>query len=135
MTVVEIFKRLALFSFFMGVALAIFHAFNWLGNYPSFAWLSLGGFTIVTALIISLASLAKKTQQKTTGIYVIMASMGIKFILSLLLIVSYYIVIKPESPTFVIPFLAFYFIYTPLTTYYILQLFSKKNTPVTPPLS
>ena len=127
MTLIEIFKRLTLFSFFMAIALAILHTFDWLGGYPSFAWLSLVGFTAVTALIISLASLAQKTQQKSTGIYVISASMGVKFILSLLLIVSYYIIVQPESPTFVLPFLAFYFIYTPLTTYYILQLFSKKT--------
>lgn len=122
------YQQLSILTLFIGLVLAALQYFNLLGGYPSFSWTCFIFFSLITPLTILLASLSQKSSKASKGLYIIMGSMGLKFLMSLAIIIIYYLVVRPTEPKFILPFFLLYTIYTVLETKMLLQMTHKKKT-------
>jgi len=122
MSLINILKQLFLIAILLAIVLGALTYFGLLGIHVGFSWFCLIYFTAITALMLSLASLSKDAKKNTNKVSALLGSMTLKFILSLLVVLAYAIIFKPDSIYFVIPFFIFYFIFTIVGTGYLIKL-------------
>lgn len=127
MSTVVIVQKIAFFSSLIALLIGGLQYFNVLGEHTVFTWICWGFFSVLVVVMVLLSSLAVKAKKVSTNIYVILGSLGLKFVLSLLLVLTYMLIAKPSSPSFILPFLIFYFIYTVLAIYFMLKMFRKQT--------
>jgi len=128
MSLTAIFQKIGFFSSFIALIIGALQYFDLLGENVLFTWICWGFFTLIVVVMILLSSTAIKAKKMSTNVYVILGSIGLKFMMSLALVLTYLLLAKPASPSFILPFMLFYFTYTGLAVYYLLQLFKVKKT-------
>lgn len=122
MSLSTIFKKVALFSVVVGLGIGALHYLQLLGSQPDFAWVCYVFFALLTFLTIYITSLATKASSKSYGTTMILGAMGVKFILSMFMILGYILVVNPENPRFVLPFFVLYILFTVVETNYLLRI-------------
>ena len=124
------YRRLFVLSAAIGALLAGLHYFELLGPYPSFSWVCLAFFAAVTPLVVGLASMANATSTPSRSVYVVLGAMIFKFMLCVMMIILYYLAVRPDGPRFAGPFFLFYIVYAIVETRFLLQLVSSTETRV-----
>lgn len=114
------------FALLIGGILIILQVLGLLDPFVLFTWLSYAFFVILTTLTLYFASLAVKMSNPNKGLYAIFGAMGVKFILSLTLIIPYALIVKPPI-TFVIPFFILYIPFTICETNLLLKMKSRNK--------
>ncbi len=125
----QIYLRTLLFSLMIGAIAGALHYFNLLGMYPSFTWTCFVFFTLLSFLVIGLAGMSGSTSSGQKALQTVLLAMMLKFVFSLMMIVSYVLVVRPVDASFILPFFFMYTYYTVIETYYLL----KMPVPVTKP--
>ena len=99
-------------------------------DYIGFLWASWLFFIANTLLVLRLASSAEGSRSGGVGANIMLGAMFVKFFTSIIFILCYYLLIRPESMVFVVPFFVFYAIYTVYETRLLLEInrrISQKN--------
>lgn len=102
----------------IGLIMLLLQQQNLLGAYPNFAWLSFVFCALMTLLVTAITQLSRKMSHASKSVGVALGAMALRFIFSLLFILGYVLLAKPENARFILPFFVHYFAYTALETYY-----------------
>lgn len=97
-------------------------------GYPGFTWFSFGLFTLLSLLIFRLGKNSMNSSNPNAFIRVVMGSTAIKILAAMISILVYMQLFKPEDKLFVIPFFAFYLLFTIYETRFLLGM-SKTGRP------
>ena len=111
----------------IGLFLVGLHAFNLLGNYPNFVWVTYVFLSVLLFIVVAIAATSKNVKSPSQSLSIVLGAMVIKFSMSLLLIVVYVVFTRPENAIFIVPFFLLYPIYTAFEVHFLIQI-SKKET-------
>ncbi|MBA2421702.1 MAG: hypothetical protein H0V61_00560 [Chitinophagales bacterium] len=106
------FSKLIIYTLGMALLVSIINFVSPFFNYFSqFTWIALAFFAVLTALslYIGLRGLQKQAYGFVASVNGVVL---IKLFLSILLVLIYVMVARPNSPSFIIPFFFFYIVYT-----------------------
>jgi len=115
-----ILKNTLFFTAIVGLLVGVLHRFQLLGSQPDFAWVCYVFFALLTILTIYITSISTKASSKVQGTSMIIGAMGIKFLFSMMMVLSYLLAVGPENPRFILPFFPLYIVFTVVETYYLL---------------
>lgn len=122
-----VYRQLALFSAVVGLVLGILHYLGKLGMYPSFAWVCYVFFTFLSFLIIGLIAMSNQSSTPGRAVYIVLGAMGLKFLFSILMVLTYILAVQPTKVHFIIPFFFLYIVYTSVETYFLMKVVNKKT--------
>jgi hypothetical protein len=93
-----------------------------LADYGPIAWISLGGFTLLSILLFWAGKRAAQSSNKNDFTSTVLgATMG-KMFLAVIIIYAYLQLAQPADKLFVIPFLGVYVVYTVFEVYFMMRL-------------
>ncbi len=122
MTYALLAKRIGILTAFVAVIVLVLQRFNQLGDLSAFTWFCLAYFCILSLVMLALGMLAKTTQKPGTTSFVFLGTIMFKSLLTLCLVIGYFFLYKPSSPTFILPLGAMYIVYSLVTTSSLIQI-------------
>ncbi len=115
-------RRIALLTALIAVVVVVLHSFGMLGELAGFTWFCLLYFFLLSLLMMGLATLAKGSLNPGTKNFVFLGTIMFKSMLTLFLVLAYFFLYRPETPTFIIPLGLMYVVYSLLTTSALMQI-------------
>ncbi|QQS30701.1 MAG: hypothetical protein IPM47_07160 [Sphingobacteriales bacterium] len=123
----SIYTKLLLFSVMVGLATGMLHVTGKLGDYPGFAWLCYGFFTLLSFFIIYLIAMTNQSSTPGRAVNLVLGAMGLKFLFSILMVLVYILAANPQTVYFIIPFFVLYTLYTVVETRFLMMVVNTKN--------
>ncbi len=123
----QFFLQLSILSAIVAAAIFLLNQNDLFQPHALFSW---GGWLFFILLSITMFYLGKqalKKENKYTFTNAILGFTMFKLFISVIAIVIYFLLAKPESKLFIIPFFTIYFAYTAFETYFMMKI-SKVNT-------
>lgn len=105
-----------------GILSLLLGAFPFFKSIREFAWISLLFFMITTVLVYFLTLSGLRRKKHSSFLYFYFGSLFLRFMLSLLIIVGYYLIVRPDEIYFVVPFFLMYIGYTAVETHSLIRL-------------
>ncbi len=122
-----IYSKLLFFSIAVSITLGILQFLNKLGDYPGFAWLCYGFFTLLSFFIIYLIAMTNQSSTPGRAVNLVLGAMGLKFLFSILMVLGYILAAQPQTVHFIIPFFVLYTLYTVVETRFLMQVVGTKT--------
>lgn len=126
MTVRQFALQLTIVTIIVSVVLWLLSAFPIFDTHQQLSWLSLIFFVIISILMFFSGRWGIGHPNKVMFISLMYIYMGLKMLLSIMLIILYYLYVEPESNLFILPFFTVYFIFTIFESYFLMKLNEKK---------
>lgn len=117
MKTISPYKLVLFVSFLIAVIIGVLADYSLLGEQPNFTWICLLFFTFITLFTLYLAELSSKSSTASKSVFTVLGAMTLKFVFSILLIIGYYLAVKPAKATFIIPFFVLYAVFAVIETY------------------
>ncbi|PSR01835.1 MAG: hypothetical protein BRD50_08125 [Bacteroidetes bacterium SW_11_45_7] len=95
---------------------------SFLSNIETFSWISLLFFLILSTISFQLNAFTLLNHLKQRFMQIFLATIVGKFLLSIVLIVSYALIANPSTYRFIVPFFVFFLLYKVIEIVFILQL-------------
>lgn len=118
----KFFIQLAILSVVVGIAVFFLNTHPMFKPDALFSW---GGWLFFIFLSIAMYFLglrAVKNENKYTFTNAILGFTMLKLFISVIAIVGYFLIARPESKLFIIPFFTIYFSYTIFETYFMMKI-------------
>ena len=124
------FKYFLTILFFLTVLVAVglyaFANLTLLKPYSDLSLISLIFFTLFSVVLFKGGEKSARNEDKLRFSQFFMLATGIKMFLSLLIILIYFLIVKPKTQYFIIPFFFIYFCYTVFEVYFLTKLGNSK---------
>ena len=118
----KFFLQLAILSLIVGIALFFLNANAMFSDHALFTWGGWLFFILLSVVMYFLGQKAVKNENKYTFTNAILGFTMLKLFISVIAIVGYFLVAKPDSKLFIIPFFIIYFSYTTFETYFMMKI-------------
>ncbi len=112
----------SLLSIGLGAILGILQLAGLLGVYGHFSWASFLFFALSTPIIIWIGLRSNKAATEMGSANMMLGATMLQFVSSMAFVVIYALIVRPNSLWFVLPFFAFYILYSGLSTYLLMQM-------------
>ncbi len=122
MSVRQFSIQLVLVTVFVCAVLLLLSIFPAFYAHRQMSFLSLVMFFFISIVMFFTGRWGTSHENKSTFIGLMYLYMGGKMILSVLMILLYYLYIEPETKLFILPFFVVYFIYTIFESYFLMKL-------------
>lgn len=116
------YSQLGLLSLATILILFCLHLNSALRPFQNLSWFSCGFFILLSIVMYYFAAKATTSDNKNTFTNVSIGFMMVKMMFSILIILAYSKLMKPESKLFLIPFFLIYLLFTIFETYFMLKL-------------
>ena len=116
------FTQLGILSAVMALVIFLVNALTPLRSYSLLSWLSLGLFILLSVGMYIGGYKAAISENKYTFTNAVLGFTIGKMVLSVIVILSYNELAKPESKLFLVPFFAIYVVFTVFETYFMMKL-------------
>lgn len=104
------------------IILFLVHQFPVLYAYQNLSWVSLAFFIVLTILMFIFGYRAAQSSNKNHFTNTVMGFTMGKIFLSIIIILAYNQLVKPETKLFILPFFGIYLIFTIFETYFMMKL-------------
>lgn len=121
------FKQLGVLSAILALCLFLLHTFTPFKAYSTISWLSLALFIVLSIGMYLGGFNAAMSENKHTFTNAVLGFTIGKMVLSVIVILGYNEIFKPESKLFIIPFFVIYVIFTVFETYFMMKLGKMKT--------
>lgn len=122
MSVRQFTIQLTIVSIFVAVVLWLLSIFSIFHTHQQLSWMSLILFIMISVLMFFSGRWGVEHGNKSMFISLMYIYMGFKMLLSIILIMLYYLYVEPESNLFILPFFTVYFIFTIFESYFLMKL-------------
>lgn len=126
MNVRQFVSQLTIVTIIVSVVLWLLSTFPIFDTHQRLSWMSLILFVIISIIMFFSGRWGVAHANKGMFISLMYAYMGLKMLLSIIMIMLYYFYVEPESNLFILPFFTVYFIYTIFESYFLMKLNEKK---------
>ncbi|HRK26665.1 MAG TPA: hypothetical protein PK239_05165 [Chitinophagales bacterium] len=126
-TAQQAYRQLGLVSLLIGLVLGALQVMDKLGAYPGFAWICYAFFAFLAFFTVYLIAMSNQSSSSGQAVYLVMGALGLKFIFSVLMVITYMFAVKPTDVRFILPFFFLYAIYTAVETRVLMQLVNTKK--------
>jgi hypothetical protein len=117
----------SLLSFFVSAVLYSFTFLELLKCYTDLSIISFVFFILFSFILFKGGQSASKSKNKQLFSQFFLLATGIKMFLSLAIVLIYFLIVKPSSQYFIIPFFFVYICYTVFEVYFLTKLGNSKN--------
>lgn len=117
----QFFIELTVVTFFTSVLIGLFSFIPLFYDYLSLSIISIVLFVSISIVMYFTGKWGVEHDNKNTFISLMYAYMGGKMILSIFVIVLYYLYAEPTTNLFILPFFLVYFIYTIFESYFLMK--------------
>lgn len=122
MAVRQFILQLSIVTVFAGVVLWLLSTFSIFNKHQLLSWMSLILFIVISVIMYFSGRWGVGHSNKMIFISLMYAYMGLKMLLSIIMIMLYYIYVEPESNLFILPFFTVYLIFTIFESYFLMKL-------------
>jgi|AntRauTorckE5430_2_1112549.scaffolds.fasta_scaffold19852_2 uncharacterized membrane protein YfcA len=126
MSVRQFASQLTIVTIFVSVVLWILSALPLFYTHQQLSWMSLILFVAISMVMFFSGRWGAAHENKGLFISLMYIYMGFKMLLSIMLIMLYYLYAEPESNLFILPFFTVYFIFTIFESYFLMKLSDAK---------
>lgn len=119
--------QLTLLSIVVWGLLVILHQVPGLGEEQDFSWITWGFFILLSMVMFVLSKKTALDPNKNLFLSMSIFLGATKMLLSVVLVIGYSYVMKPEGQGFVIPFFLIYLCFTIFETYFMMKLSYEKS--------
>lgn len=118
----KFYVQLTVLGLLVALAIISMHQHELIQNYQLFSWVSWGFFVLFSTVLFMLCSKTAKSENKNTFGQVFLLSILFKLMFCGLWVITYALIVKPESVHFVLPFLFIYLTFTVYEVYFVTKL-------------
>jgi hypothetical protein len=126
MSVRQFASQLTIVTILVSVVLWMLSVFPIFDTHQRLSWMSLMLFVGISIFMFFSGRWGVGHSNKIMFISLMYGYMGLKMLLSIILIMLYYFYVEPESNLFILPFFTVYFIYTIFESYFLIKLNDEK---------
>ena len=112
------YTLLVLLSMVVAIALLGIHSLEAYKGFELLSWLSCLFFVSFSLIIFQFAKRSIQSEDKNKFSQLFMGATVVKMLISLLLVLVYFFVVKPENKYFILPFFFVYICYTIFEVYF-----------------
>jgi hypothetical protein len=122
MSVRQFALQLTIVTTFVSVVLWMLSVLPIFDTHQQLSWMSLILFVVISIIMYFSGRWGAGHSNKIVFISLMYGYMGLKMLLSIIMIMLYYFYVEPESNLFILPFFTVYFIYTIFESYFLIKL-------------
>ena len=116
------FTQLTVLSVFVGLLLLALNTIPAIHPYQGLSWLSSSFFILLSIIMYLAGQKAAQSQNKNNFSRVVFGFIGVKMMLSVVLVFIYSETVRPTSGHFLVPFFVTYLVYTIFETHFMMKI-------------
>ena len=114
--------QLSIISGLVTIVLMVFHTYAIFAPHQSLSWISWGFFILFSLVLFALGTKGGNSSNQHLFGQIFLIATGLKMLISVTIILVYFLIAKPESQHFVLPFFMIYLVYTSFEVYFMTKL-------------
>lgn len=122
MTPAKFLIQLSIVSVLVLIVLMVLHTYAIFAPYQSLSWISWGFFILFSLVLFVLGTKGGNSSNPHLFGQIFLVATGIKMLISVTIILIYFLTTKPDNQYFVLPFFMIYLIYTSFEVYFMTKL-------------
>ncbi|MCP4440028.1 MAG: hypothetical protein GY810_13870 [Aureispira sp.] len=114
--------QLSIISGLVALVLMVFHTYAIFAPHQSLSWISWGFFILFSLGVFLVGTKGAKSSNQHLFGQIFLVATGLKMLVSVTIILIYFLKNKPEDQYFILPFFAIYLVYTSFEVFFMTKL-------------